>query len=74
MKRIAVTNTGSWACVEHLPMGCYYNTELDQSLMWQIETSGSWHWEVSDIRGTLYVQAGGPTYQENGFLKILKPD
>lgn len=59
MKRIAVSNTGSWACVEHLPMGCYYNTELDQSLMWQIETSGSWHWEVSDIRGTLYVQAGG---------------
>ena len=42
--------------------------------MWQIETSGSWHWEVSDIRGTLYVQAGGPTYQENGFLKLLKPD
>ena len=74
MKRIAVSNTGSWACVEHLPMGCYYNTELDQSLMWQIETSGSWHWEVSDIRGTLYVQAGGPTYQENGFLKLIKPD
>lgn len=73
MKRISIQNTGSWACVDYLPMGAYYNTETDRTLTWQIETSASWHWEVSDIRGELYVKAAGPTYQENGFVKKLKP-
>lgn len=73
MKRIHIGNTGSWASDEYLPMGCYYNIETDRSLCWQIETSASWHWEVSDIRDNLYVQASGPSYQENGWLKKLKP-
>lgn len=73
MKRISIGNTGSWACDEHLPMGCYYNTEQDCSVTWQIETSGSWHWEISDIREQLYLQISGPTYQENGFMKWIRP-
>lgn len=74
MKRISYSNTGSWACDEYLPMGSYYNTELNKSLTWQIETSGSWHWELSDIRECLYLQLSGPTYQENGFVKVIRPE
>src|SRR5699024_8582942 len=73
MKRISIGSTGSWSCDEYLPMGSYYNTELNKTFTWQIETSGSWHWEISDIRDRLYLQASGPTYQENGFAKSLKP-
>lgn len=72
MKRISIQNTGSWSCVDYLPMGSYYNTETDRSLTWQIETSGSWQWEISDIRNELYVKISGPTYQENGFIKKLE--
>lgn len=73
MKRISINSTGTWGCDEFLPMGGYYNKELDKTLTWQIETSGSWHWEISDIRNRLYLQVSGPTYQENGFMKCLRP-
>lgn len=73
LKRISLSNTGTWACSEHLPMGSYENQETNTTLTWQIETSGSWHWEISDIAEELYLQISGPTYQENAFLKIVKP-
>lgn len=73
VKRIGCTSTGSWPASEYLPMGSYENTELDQTLTWQIETHASWHWEMSDIAGELYLQASGPTYQENAFLRRLRP-
>lgn len=73
VKRISLTNTGTWACAEHLPMGGYENLETNTTLAWQIETSASWHWELSDIVGELYLQISGPTYQENAFLKKLEP-
>ena len=71
MKRISLTSTGSWTCDEYLPMGSYENTELHKTITWQIETSGSWHWEISDISSALYLQISGPTYQENHFIKHL---
>lgn len=73
MKRIHAESSGSWACSEYLPMGCFYQEGRDESLLWQIETSGSWNWEISDIGGMLYIQTAGPSYQENGFLRRLRP-
>lgn len=73
VKRISLSNTGSWAASEYLPMGSYEHLECNQTLTWQIETSGSWHWEISDISKQLYLHISGPTYQENHFLKKLKP-
>jgi alpha-galactosidase len=73
VKRIACTSTGSWPASEHLPMGSYENTELEQTLTWQIETHASWHWEISDAAGELYLQLSGPTYQENAFVRQLRP-
>ncbi|MGE5557273.1 MAG: glycoside hydrolase family 36 protein [Bacillota bacterium] len=71
--RISVGNTGSWSTQEYLPLGCYENTECGTALFWQIENNGSWHWEISDTDGRLYVLACGPTEQENHFWKIMKP-
>ena len=72
VKRIHLSNTGTWACGEYLPMGSYVNDELDQTFTWQIETSASWNWELSDVNRQLYLQLSGPSVTPNMFLKNLK--
>ncbi len=73
MKRVSLSNTGTWCSSEYLPMGSCENTGTNSTVTWQIETSGSWFWELSDVAETLYLNLSGPTWQENHFLKILKP-
>ena len=71
--RIAVSNSGTWSSKEKLPMGALRNAEVDNTLLWQIEHNGSWHWELSDIDDMLYLKLSGPTEQENQWYKELKP-
>ena len=71
MKRISLSNTGTWACAEHLPMGAI--CQPGEAMTWQIETSASWMWELSDLDGKLYVLLSGPSWQEHQFLKRLRP-
>lgn len=71
MKRIRLSSTGSWPASEHLPMGSFESG--GQTVTWQIETAASWNWEISDIDRMPYLQLSGPSYQENGFVKLLKP-
>ena len=71
MKRIALSSTGTWACSEHLPMGSF--EQPGETMLWQIETSGSWCWEVSDLKEQLYLRLSGPNWQEHQFLKRLAP-
>jgi alpha-galactosidase len=73
VKRINLSNTGTWACGEFLPMGSYVNTELQQTFTWQIETSASWNWELSDVENQLYMQLSGPSASQNMFIRNLKP-
>jgi alpha-galactosidase len=70
MKRVRLSSTGSWPSGEHLPMGGYESG--NRTMTWQVETAGSWNWEISDIGGLLYLQISGPSFQENGYLKLLK--
>lgn len=72
-KRVALTSVGAWPSSEHLPMGCYENEATATALVWQIETAGSWHWEISDIDKQLYVQLSGASHQEHQFLCNLMP-
>ena len=72
MKRIGLSSTGSWPCGEHLPMGSYEEPNFNKTMTWQIETTGSWNWEICDVAHELYLQISGPSFQENGFLKKLK--
>ncbi len=71
MKRIAISNTGTWACSEYLPMGCF--EQCNSSMTWQIETSASWCWEISDLGKQLFLHLSGPSWEENHFLKRLAP-
>lgn len=72
-KRIYAGSTGTWSTSEYLPMGYFENTECGNGLFWQIEHNGSWHWELCDISKELYLQVSGPTENENGWWKSLKP-
>lgn len=73
MKRIFLSSSGSWPASEHLPMGCYENQDTGTSLVWQLETAGAWHWELSDIGRQLYLQLCGPTEREHSFFREVRP-
>lgn len=72
-KVIGATNIGNWSTKEFLPMGLLENTETGTNLFWQIEHNGSWHWELSDQMGSLYLQLAGPTETESHWWKNLQP-
>ena len=71
-KAIAFTNVGNWSAKEYIPMGYLENKETNSSLFWQIEHNGSWHWEISDQEGHLYLQLSGPSEIESHWCKRLK--
>ena len=70
---IRVNNTGNWSTKEYLPMACLENTETQTGLFWQIEHNGSWHWEIGDRNGHLYLALGGPNELYSHWAKQLKP-
>lgn len=71
-KAIAFTNVGNWSAKEYIPMGYLENKETNSSLFWQIEHNGSWHWEISDQEGHLYLQLSGPSEIESHWSKNLR--
>lgn len=73
MKRISCQSTGTWSTAEFLPMGGVENEDTGGFLLWQIESNGSWQWELSDVAGHLYLRLSGPTENENGWWKKLLP-
>ncbi len=72
-KRVSLSNTGSWAAAEHLPMALLENEEAGTTLFWQIEHNGSWHWELLNQFDHLSLLASGPTEHDHGWWKNLLP-
>ena len=72
MKRISVSNNGTWSSKEFLPMGAVENITTQNVFLWQIEHNGSWQWEISDLAEKLYLKISGPNEQENHWYKELK--
>lgn len=70
---LTVSNTGNWSAKEHLPMGYLENTEAHTGMLWQIENNGSWHWEIGDQNGHLYLAASGPNETYSHWFKKLEP-
>ncbi|WP_043582391.1 glycoside hydrolase family 36 protein [Geminisphaera colitermitum] len=71
--RISVSSQGTWSTAGALPLAALENIATGETLYWQIEHNGSWHWEISDIAGELYLRASGPTYREGHWSKHLGP-
>lgn len=70
---LRVSNTGNWSTKEYLPMGYLENLCAGTGLFWQIEHNGSWHWEIGDQNGHLYLAVSGPNEIYSHWSKELKP-
>jgi alpha-galactosidase len=70
---IVATSTGTWSTASHLPLGMIENTEAGLTWFWQIDHSGSWHWEVGSLGNDLYLYAGGPDEEHHHAWRNLRP-
>ena len=69
---IDVSNTGNWSTKKYLPMGALQSRSGSSALFWQIEHNGSWHWEISDPDGYLYLHLSGPTEHQSHWWTTLE--
>ena len=70
-KRIACANIGSWSTKEELPQGILgWN---DGCMMFQIESAGSWYYEISDLNKQYYLYLSGPNLPFGGWACKLQP-
>lgn len=73
LDRLSVESTGTWSSIGYLPCAAFEDTAAGTTLLWQIEHSGSWQWEIGDFRDHLYLQVSGPTENESHWWKNLAP-
>jgi alpha-galactosidase len=71
--RFALSSIGSWSSSEHLPMGALTDEKTSRAVVWQIEHSGSWAWEIGDTYDAVYVGLSGPCDAESQWSKVLAP-
>ena len=70
----SITNTGNWSAHKHLPMSVVHDKELGVSWFWQIEHSGSWYWDFSDVNpSSTCMYIGGPDELHHSAWKELAP-
>lgn len=72
-KKFCLSNTGAWSSKNYLPMGMLFDPITHTNFLWQIEANGSWSYELGDFVGNVTLNLSGPTFQENGWSKRLKP-
>lgn len=64
---------GSYSTNSHLPMGILRSNDHTDTWLWQVESNGSWQWEIGDYNDSIYLAAGGPTGAHLGWKKLLRP-
>ena len=52
LKRFSLSKIGIWSAKEYLPMGYVESMESAASTLFQIETRGSWQYEINTVYGT----------------------
>jgi alpha-galactosidase len=72
-QRIYFGNTGTWSTKELLPMAVLEDAVAGSSLFWQIESNGSWGWEISDIEHDAYVTLGLLNEANHHWVRTLQP-
>ncbi|KAI8300572.1 alpha-galactosidase [Colletotrichum sp. SAR11_240] len=68
-----LSSRGSFSTGGHLPMGTLKHRNNEDTWMWQVESSGSWRWDIGDFKDNIYLVAGGPTFNNHGWKKRLSP-
>ncbi|WP_309500326.1 glycoside hydrolase family 36 protein [Streptomyces shenzhenensis] len=68
-----LTSHGAWSTGEHLPAGVLTDVRTRQSVAWQLETGGAWHWDLAQARDGGVLSLLGPTDLEHQFAHELLP-
>jgi alpha-galactosidase len=71
--RFPLTSVGSWSTGVHLPMGAVTDLRTGDTMLWQIEHNGAWHWELTDRTDDLQASIAGPTDTEHQWSTLLQP-
>ena len=75
--RFALTSAGSWSSGTYLPMGAVVNRETGHAMLWQVEHSGGWHWQLGEHTGvgpgSSYLALLGPTDAEHHWRLKVNP-
>ena len=69
-RKISHSNVGSWSTKEQLPQGVVQTAD-GKLFMFQIESSNSWHYEISDKSGIHYLYLGGANSTYGSWSKKL---
>ena len=69
----SISNRGSFSTGTHLPMGLLKRNDLGETWLWQVESNGSWSWELGDFKENIYLAMGGPTSKDHGWRHQLAP-
>lgn len=70
----SISNRGSFSTGTHLPIGLLKRNDLSETWLWQIESNGSWSWELGDFQENIYLAGGGPTSKDHGWKHQLSPE
>lgn len=73
-KRISGVNVGSWSSKEELPQLIIENGDSARFMMAQIESCGSWYWEIGETaENEAYLSLSGGNADFTGWSKRLRP-
>ena len=64
---------GTWSTGRHLPMGALTARDHGRTLLWQLESSGGWRWEVGEQADAAYLALLGPTDRDHQWRQVLEP-
>jgi alpha-galactosidase len=73
LANFSMSNRGTFSTGTHLPMGLLKRNDLSETWLWQVESSGSWRWELGDYQENIYLSAGGPTNYDHEWRHQLAP-
>ncbi|KAF9884588.1 hypothetical protein FE257_001472 [Aspergillus nanangensis] len=73
LAHFGVSNRGSFSTEGHLPMGALKRRDNTETWLWQVESSGSWRWEIGDWKDNIYLAAGGPVECDHDWRQRLIP-
>jgi len=69
--RFAISSQGTWSSGRYLPMGAL--SGASGALVWQVESSAGWLWEVGERASAAYLALLGPTDREHQWRRVLPP-
>lgn len=73
MAHHATSNRGTFSTGTYLPIGLLKKNDSSETWLWQIESSGSWRWELGDFQENVYLALGGPTNKDHGWKHRIAP-